>query len=233
MTYLRGVIRRLTPGMWRRCQDRICPGEPLGQRSRSVPSDRRPRGVSRSAGTALSPSHQSTSAIPLRRQSREGNAGHIRPRSGLGKRVRASLLTGCWRRTGVLRIPASAVTRCCGPATRSAAGPGDQAARLDAGRKPELTARRPRPAPPGLGHHDFESQSREDIAARRDDPGRANHRAIPIMTAWMSSAVTPLSAAAPALVRQEPGGASTAIGAAIRRASARTAGENSAPGTWR
>jgi hypothetical protein len=86
---------------------------------------------------------------------------------------------------------------------------------------------------PGLGHHDFENQSREDIATRRDDPGRATTGAIPIMTARMSSAVIPLSAAAPALARQEAGGASTAIGAAIWRASARTAGENSALGTRR
>jgi hypothetical protein len=32
---------------------------------------------------------------------------------------------------------------------------------------------------PGLGHHDSENQSREDIAARRDDPGRANYRGNP------------------------------------------------------
>ena len=37
MIYLRGVIRRLAPGMWRRCQDRICPGEPLGQRGVQEP----------------------------------------------------------------------------------------------------------------------------------------------------------------------------------------------------
>jgi hypothetical protein len=133
----------------------------------------------------------------------------------------------------VLRIPASAVSRCCGPATRSAAETGDRLlAQMPAGSPGSLPGARVL-LRPGLGHHDFENQSREDIAARRDDPGRANHRAIPIMTAWISSAVTPLSAAAPALVRQEPGGASTAIGAAIRRASARTAGENSALGTWR
>jgi hypothetical protein len=86
---------------------------------------------------------------------------------------------------------------------------------------------------PGLGRHDFESQTAGILPPAATTLGVPTTGVIPIMTAWMPSAVTPLSAAAPALVRQEPGGASTAIGAAIRRASARTAGENSALGTWR
>jgi len=75
---------------------------------------------------------------------------------------------------------------------------------------------------PGLGHHDFESQTARISPPAATTLGVPTTGAIPVMTVWMSSAVTPLSAAAPALVTQEPGGASTAIGAAMSANVSRT-----------
>jgi hypothetical protein len=67
----------------------------------------------------------------------------------------------------------------------------------------------------GAGHSDRQAPSLEDVSACPDHPRVSTTRATAIMTAWMSPAVTLLSAAAPALARSEAGGASTAIRAAI------------------
>jgi hypothetical protein len=109
MIYSRSVIRRLTPGMWRRRQDRICPvSRPVNAAGRHPVAASAWRVPVRWHGpvsfTSVHVGDPFAVAVPGREHRPYSSS------SPPGKRVRASLLTGCWRSTG------APVQRCSRPA---------------------------------------------------------------------------------------------------------------------